>query len=390
LKILFVCSGNICRSPMAEAILRRRIREGSLEAIETGSAGTLQLEGEPADGRATAVARASGYDLSAHRSRGLTRGLLLDADLVAVMEREHLEEATLLAPGHTGIHLLSEFLGAADPAREEGEIPDPIGGDEEEFRNCLSLLERCVDGLMGALAGAREGPLRRTPGARDEGSPAPGEGEKEYFGRIEERLARARRGVSTLTSLEFHIADRWWQSSVPLWLVLEAMERTSALWPEGEAPRSFLRHVEKDVAISLSSFPGAAEREGAGGIAGACAALRQRLERALEDLGEECAPLKEAILASLQRLDPAPPTIAFLERELNATTLSIVAAAERCLEPGEAARLRDEASGSLGPMAARLPAASLPEVLDRIVREKILARYSLPSLSLVDLLPRED
>jgi len=230
LKILVVCSGNICRSPLGEAVLRSRFQAGGLGWIEVASAGTLGLEDVPADPLAISVAAAAGYDVAAHRSRALTRELVASSDLVLVMEQAHVEEARSLSPEQKAIRLFTEFLPGAEAASGPAEVPDPIGGTEREFRRCLALIERCA-------AGVEEWVRKRCAE----------EGEAEYFRTIASRVARSRGGSPDLTPLEFHIVDRWWKAGISLWLVLEAIEGVASLWRDGEAPRSFLKRCEVEV-----------------------------------------------------------------------------------------------------------------------------------------------
>src|SRR5436190_8699294 len=96
IEVLFLCTGNICRSPMAEAFLRHRL-EGRRVDVNVGSAG-LRLVGEPASANGVDVLSARGLDLSAHRSRILDPELLEGTDLALAMAREHLREAVLARP----------------------------------------------------------------------------------------------------------------------------------------------------------------------------------------------------------------------------------------------------------------------------------------------------
>jgi len=140
--ILVLCTGNICRSPMAEAVLRER-----LHARDTAisSAGTAALVGYPADPQALDVARHFGFDLSRHTGRQATQPLLLAADLVLVMTRAHAEWVHERVPPLRGrVQLLGRWRDA--------EIPDPYGLDRATFERVFEQIDDCVADWLPRLA----------------------------------------------------------------------------------------------------------------------------------------------------------------------------------------------------------------------------------------------
>jgi protein-tyrosine phosphatase len=153
-RVLFICSGNICRSPTAEGVLRKLIEEAGLaERIEVDSAGIGDWHvGDPADPRTVQAAARRGYDLTPLRARQLQRMDYEDFDLLVAMDRGHYEHLSQRRPdGGTGrIHLLLDFAPEAAPAGGP-DVPDPYYGGTADFEHALNLIERGAAGLLAAL-----------------------------------------------------------------------------------------------------------------------------------------------------------------------------------------------------------------------------------------------
>jgi protein-tyrosine phosphatase len=158
MRILFVCMGNICRSPTAEGVMRRLLRDAGLEdAIEIDSAGTGGWHaGEPPDARATEAARLRGVRLEG-AARQVTAADFEDFDLIVAMDRANLRELLALAPDEEAaekVRLLREF----DPASADAgdlDVPDPYYGGERGFERVLDLVEAACRGLLGELRATR-------------------------------------------------------------------------------------------------------------------------------------------------------------------------------------------------------------------------------------------
>jgi protein-tyrosine-phosphatase len=146
-QVLFVCTGNICRSPLAEALLRRAVEQRGL-AITVGSAGTGAWDGAPASEGAYLVGLEHGLDLSAHRARLLSRDLVESSDLVLTMARHHGARVDELG-GSGRVQVLGEYAGLP-PA--DAEVGDPFGGDLEIYRETFRQLERLIETVAERLA----------------------------------------------------------------------------------------------------------------------------------------------------------------------------------------------------------------------------------------------
>jgi protein-tyrosine phosphatase len=150
-KILFVCLGNICRSPTAEAVFRVvAAREAPELMIEVDSAGTAGYHvGEPPDLRTRQAASRRGYDMSPLRARIVEPRDFEDFDLILAMDSENLKVLNHRAPVHTRdrVHLFLEF--APDAATTE--VPDPYYGGPNGFEEVLDLVEAATQGLLQHL-----------------------------------------------------------------------------------------------------------------------------------------------------------------------------------------------------------------------------------------------
>jgi protein-tyrosine phosphatase len=178
--VLFLCTGNICRSPMAEALLRHRLEERGIEA-NIHSAGLLD-DGRVASEYGVDEMRKRGIDLSSHRSRRMARQMIADADLVVAMAREHLREAVVLAPqafpraytlkelirrgsaigGRAADEPLDDWLRRAHGERKaadlmggrpDDDVADPIGGSPADYEATAAELEELVGRMVGLVWG---------------------------------------------------------------------------------------------------------------------------------------------------------------------------------------------------------------------------------------------
>lgn len=149
--VLFVCSANICRSPMAKGVFRAMVKRAGLEqAFTIDSAGTLEGHGgEPAAALARTVAGRRGYDISDHVSRTLTSEDLEKFALPLGMDRSHLAAMRWMAPRPVADRpqLLLKFAPQAGTL----EIGDPFGGPARGYEEALDLIERGCRGLLEAL-----------------------------------------------------------------------------------------------------------------------------------------------------------------------------------------------------------------------------------------------
>lgn len=147
-KVLFVCLGNICRSPTAEGVFRKKVLDAGLqEHIEIDSAGTSGWHiGEPPDKRAIAAAKGRGYDLATLRGRQLVGDDFRIFDYILVMDRENLANSKAIAPSEFS-GCLSLLLAFSSQSRYS-EVPDPYYGGDQGFDTVLDLIEDSCDGLL--------------------------------------------------------------------------------------------------------------------------------------------------------------------------------------------------------------------------------------------------
>ena len=158
MRILFVCMGNICRSPSAEGVCRKLVSERLPDAtLEIDSAGTHDYHtGSPPDRRSVQAASRRGIDLSGLRARTVTHEDFERFDLILAMDRENLALLEQRAPErHRGrIRLMMDFA----PAAGSREVPDPYYGSANGFEEVLDLLEEAAEGLLQSIAEAKVTP----------------------------------------------------------------------------------------------------------------------------------------------------------------------------------------------------------------------------------------
>jgi protein-tyrosine phosphatase len=144
--ILFVCLGNICRSPVAAAIARQEFERAGLD-VHVDSAGTAAYHiGERADSRSVASAKVAGYDASPHRARQVASADFEKFDMVVAMDEANLRDLVARCPRHLShkVELFLRFAGLDSPF----EVPDPYYGGEADFRRVIELSRQGVQKLI--------------------------------------------------------------------------------------------------------------------------------------------------------------------------------------------------------------------------------------------------
>lgn len=151
-RILFVCLGNICRSPLGEALLRAKAEalglDGRVEADSAGTGGWHQ--GDPPDPRSIAAARRHGIDISGLRARKVRLADFSDFDMIFAMDRSNLRDLVKITPHDSSadIHLFMDFVSG-----EKRDVPDPYYGDDGDFEVVCQMLSQGCDRLLSILFG---------------------------------------------------------------------------------------------------------------------------------------------------------------------------------------------------------------------------------------------
>jgi len=153
--VVFVCHGNIMRSPVAEAMLKRELQKRGDANFVVISAGLHAIAGRSADPRSLKIAPEFGISVIQHRAQPLSQDLVDKSDLVVVMDTKNAAEFLLRFPrSREKLFFLRHF--SAHQEREGCDIPDPYPGDEQDMRRCCTVLSECVERLAAELV-----PLRK-------------------------------------------------------------------------------------------------------------------------------------------------------------------------------------------------------------------------------------
>jgi protein-tyrosine phosphatase len=374
--ILFLCTGNIHRSALAEALLRAEIlRDGRLD-LEVFSAGVLDMSGMPAVDEAILLAREAGADLSVHRSRFATPTVLSAADMVVVMERSHQEWLAQRCPEAVDrSRLLSDYAGPESGVAPGEDVPDALGEDLDSYRRTFGIIRACIKRLYRELP------------------PPP---EEIYTSAVEDRF-RLRRGTPlTLSPADYDLVDRWWRRGVPLWIILESIDtllgrkggaghvgRVRRLsYCEEEVERRFRLFESGRVALAHGAPPQSPQPCGDDILKIAARRLEAAARSAREKRSPRAARILEHVAGDLAQ-DAAgsqnDPRAARLR--LHSLQESLVEELRGTTPADELDALREEAESSLADYRDRMTPSAFDATVTRLVARRLLDIHEVPDLS---------